>query len=96
MHNGNTKPLFNFISKSRGQSNHIGCLENTLPEHIADFFSTVFNDSTHPIPDFTLQDPLSQCMPGIMITEAGVTTLIKNLDIPKSSGPGVLILFTGV
>lgn len=91
MHNGNTKPLFNLISKSRGQSNHIGCLENTLPEHIADtfaeFFSTVFNDNTHPIPDFTLQDPPSHSMPGILITEEGVTALIKNLDMRKSTGP---------
>ena len=91
MHNGNTKPLFNFVSKSRGQSNHIGCLENTLPKHIADtlaeFFSTVFDDNTHPIPNFTLQDPPSQCMPEITITEAGVTALIKNLDIRKSSEP---------
>jgi len=29
LQNGNSKPLYNFISKSRGQSNHIGCLENT-------------------------------------------------------------------
>ena len=42
MHNGNTKPLFNFVSKSRGQSNHIGCLENTLPKHIADTLAEFF------------------------------------------------------
>ena len=52
------------VGKSRGQSNHIGCLKNTLlPEHIADTFaesfSTVFNDNTHTIPDFTLQDSFS-------------------------------------
>ena len=91
MLDGNTKPLFNFISKSRGQSNHIGCLENTPPEHIADtfadFFSTVFNDSTHPIPEFALENPPSNDMPRITITEAGVDKLIKNLDVRKSNGP---------
>jgi len=79
------------IRKSRGQSNHIGCLENTLPERIpnlfADFFSSVFNDNTHPIPDFALQVLPLRVMPMLNITVEGLTNLIKKLDIRKASGP---------
>jgi len=42
LQNGNSKPLYNFISKSREQSNYIGCLENTLPERIPDYNLQIF------------------------------------------------------
>ena len=55
--------FFNFFSKSREQSNNIGCLENTLPEHIAntfaEFFSTVFNDNTIDLIILRQDNPLS-------------------------------------
>lgn len=88
---GNNKPLFNYIKKARGQSNHISCMENTPPEGIADtlanFFSSVFNDNKHSMPSFSLQTPPSEAMPMITITEAGVTNLINCLDVRKAHGP---------
>ena len=91
MQQGNTKPLYNLISKSRGQSNHIGCLSGTPPGDIADsfanFFSSVFQDNALPLPDFRLEAPPTHNMEKINITGEGIEKLIKNLDVRKATGP---------
>ena len=88
---GNTKPLYNMINKSRGKSNNISCLENTDPEGIAnslaDFFSSVFNETTFACPDFSLKSPPVQPMSKICIDIAGVKNLVTNLDVRKATGP---------
>lgn len=91
LENRNTKPLYNLISKSRGQSNHISCLENVSQEDIANsfaiFFSSVFNNDTLGVPDFELDMPQLMEMPRICITIEGVSNLIQKLDVRKSTGP---------
>ena len=88
---GNTKPLYNFISKSWGKTNCIGCLNGIPPEGIpnsfAQFFSSVYNVDSHPLPDFGLQDPPCHDMSEISIRVQGISHLVDLLDARKASGP---------
>lgn len=84
--NGNTKPLY--ISGTiqpyrlfKGHTHKRHC------RFFCSFFSSVFNDRSHPLPDFVLPYPPPHDMSAVKITVPGVTSLINKLDIRKASGP---------
>ena len=90
LEHGNSKPLFNFISRLRGQANQISSLENTLKEQIAEklakLFSSVFSISDGHFPGFEPKT-FPHKMADFQIATNGNTQLIKGLDKRKASGP---------
>lgn len=89
MENGNTKPLYNYLTKHSGRSNNISGLKDSSPEDIpnkfADHFSSVFSDNQLPIPVFdTHQYPQ---MEDVVVHKEGLRAMISNLDIRKAGGP---------
>ena len=95
--NGNSKPLFNLIKKSRGQANQISSLVNTPSDKIADrlaaFFSTVYRKEPMSPPDLTTPTDFSQS-PSLNIDESGLNALIAKLDVRKATGPDGLSAYT--
>ena len=86
---GNTKPLFAHIKRSRGQSNNINRLKDTdndqIAARLAEHFSQVFNSHTYNDPDFTCR-PNNE-MPQIRVSSNGVKKYLMSLDPRKSTGP---------
>ena len=89
MEKGNTKPLYNYLTKHSGRSNNISGLKDSSPEDIpnkfADHFSSVFSDNQLPIPVFdTHQYPQ---MEDVVVHKEGLRAMISNLDVRKAGGP---------
>ena len=86
---GNTKPLYNLISRARGQANQISSLESTPKEQIADklaqFFASVYSIIDVELPFF--EPKVHNSMENIRIAEKGVLLLIQKLEKRKASGP---------
>ena len=86
---GNTKPLYNLVKKSKGQTNQINSLAGTASDQIANelgkFFSSVYAKNSNNIPHFNPK-PTSK-MGGITVDTEGVKKLLTSLDKRKSCGP---------
>ena len=91
---GNTKPLFKFINKHRGQSNQISTINNAeqdeIPDAIANFFSSVFVSGE----DVLETDAVSDNNQKIRLSKTGIHNLIKMLDVRKASGPDEISNYT--
>lgn len=92
LENGDTKPLFKFISNRRGNTNTIkklnGCKENSAAEFaecFASAFSSVFtvDDGKHPPAACNTIDKSIN----ITITPKGILKQLQNLDPSKGAGP---------
>ena len=85
--NGNTKPLFRYINKHKGESNQISSLDtaetDTIPNVLADFFASVFTPEDD-IPENTTPSTNKR---KIKVSKNGIISLIKSLDARKTSGP---------
>ena len=88
---GNSKPLYRFISNSRGHSNQINKLEGVsqdeIPDKLADYFSNVFIESDGSTDHPQLATPTYPEMENVIVSKTGVKSLIKSMDKRKSSGP---------
>jgi hypothetical protein len=88
---GNSKPLYNLIKASRGQSNNISSLENTPQDQIAsglaNFFASVYGSNSSSVPHFEPRDPVPYLMADINVTSSGIDALVRTLDVRKVAGP---------
>lgn len=85
--NGNTKPLFSYISKHKGKSNQISSIKNAetadIPDSLADFFSSVFVSGN----DVDISRHDSNNTKKIRMSHSGLKSLLKTVDVRKASGP---------
>ena len=89
MEEGNTKPLYNYLTKHSGRSNNINglkdCSTDDIPDRFADHFSSVFTENQYQVPNFPPRPyPM---MSDITVNSDGVKALIMKLDIRKAGGP---------
>ena len=89
LENGNSKPLFAHIKRSRGQSSHINRLKDTendkIAAKLAEHFSRVYNHHSYANPEFPCKSMSD--MPAIAISASGVKSYLCSLDPRKSTGP---------
>ena len=89
LENGNSKPLFAHIKRSRGQSSHINRLKDTpndlIATKLADYFAQVYNSHKYVPPEFSCEH--NHAMPKIKISQNGVKTYLLGLDPRKATGP---------
>ena len=89
MEEGNTKPLYNYLTKHSGRSNNISGLKDCTPEEIpdkfADHFSSVYSNEKLQIPNF--DDKNYPPMSDIVVHREGLHALIKGIDTRKAGGP---------
>lgn len=82
---GNTKPMYNFIKKHSGHSNHIASINdancNQIPNALANHFSAVFQPC-----DFPTNKNIPE-MDQINVSRSGIKALLLKLDPRKAGGP---------
>ena len=87
LNEGNTKPLFHLINKSRGQANQINCLTGVANEQIADklaeFLSSVYAENSAVIPPCEAS-VVGSSMENIRIGDEGLRKLLLSLDQRKA------------
>ena len=87
---GNSKPLFKFISNKKGQNNTIKCVADSssdqdIAESFVDAFSSVFTLDDGFLP--SLQKTIHSQSDAITVTPHGVLNLLLELDPTKGPGP---------
>ena len=90
LRDGNSKPLFNLINRSRGQANQIsnleGCSADRIADRLAEHFASVYSLHSPPVfPDF--EPVITEQMNDFEVIGDGIQNLINQLDKRKSPGP---------
>lgn len=89
MEGGNTKPLYNYMNRSKGQSNYISSLQDTpsdqIANRLAEHFSSVFHKCNHEYP--LLKERSWEEMNKIIPSRNGVLSLLMKLEPRKAYGP---------
>jgi len=93
---GNQKPFWRYIRSQRQDNQGVSPLRNgsqlcsdalTKARLLSEQFSSVFTKDTPETADIQLQGPQYRPMGNLVVTEAGVCKLLKNLNPGKASGP---------
>lgn len=76
---GNSKPLYNYLSKNSGRSNSITGLKDTpteeIPDKLADHFASVYCAQQHSLPK--LQENEYSDMNKINVSKSGIQAMLK-------------------